>query len=1251
MRKLLLLLSLFCLNFAFAQDGYSDFWTALLNNDREAATKIYKGKKNKENQIKDLVIYEILRQENGLFKENPDFLKSFVSKEEYEYYLYALWNEGYVFTSYLDTGFNESVKKKVEAISNSNLSNTTIKDAILYLNGVIARYSNDLKQYTEAMGEMKAFKNWQYCGVFENLNKSGLDRVYDPESKAQSNSPFNAESNGLVNWYVAKHTNDAYQFFTSQEEYGKGVHYAQSFITATQDEEVVLRIGNGSAFKLWLNDVLIYENTQDVITDLNGYQVKVKIPKGNNRLLFKNAESGYGSYFIITPFNLDGSYNTTLKSSSEYSPYNKSTLGEIAPEVVKNEFESFFKRKVEENPNDFFYAYCLINAYFRNSKYEEAKLVLEPYLEKYPKSSLLRALLVNVYTFEEDYTSIEELNKNIELDDPNYYYPILLKVTDYEQLGRMTLVELEDFLKLLKKTIDLEMIQITADFMYNARQENIAKVKKNLDQLIKELDGNTDLMLKFAPLYASLFEEEGKAIKLLENFSKDHWSYGIESQLSAYYDKKGDKKGALNVIKKNIDYFETNNGYLKRIIRKLHGYQKYESSLEYIEKGIENFPYSFTLHEYKGDALLQMGKKEEAIKAYEESLRHNSNYRSLRKKIKDLKNQPNFLTELVIEDAYDYIQETRGKIESNNYGFNILMDNTAVELYGDGGGNYRNVFIYEITSDNGIERFKEYNLGLSGNYNIIKSEIVKKNKSIVPADKNRSNLVFNGLSIGDVIYLDYENSFSKSGRFYDAYTDRFMLGSFHPTVQSTLKIITPKNHDIKFKNVNGDSKPKITSKGEFTLYEWSKKDNPGLEQGESYMPSDVDIAEYIHVSTIKDWNEISTWYSDLVRSRMEYDSTVEKAFNEIFPKGYESLSEDERSKSIYNYIRNNFTYSYVSFRQSGYVPQKPAKTIKTSLGDCKDFSTVFVTLAKKAELKANLVLILTSDYGNNSLVLPSTDFNHCIAKVKIDGKDQFLELTDKYLPYKSLPNSLRGATGLEIPINFNQTNDYDLFKLNGVSREQAISKNRLKLKLGVDKIEMDVDTEYSGHINSYYSSVFSEPNAEVVKKSIYDDFDGRLKDDFTLNELTNIESIENDKIIKYSANITIDKKPSKIGKTSILQLPIISNPYTSPIISLEKRAYEIDYIQYENMDEYYTTYDIFIEDNQQFTEIPDNVDLKFKNHTYSMTFELVKNNHLQVSINSNPQLERIAPEDYLEFKAYVKQILEAEEAFIGYKSI
>src|SRR5690606_19924230 len=104
----------------------------------------------------------------------------------------------------------------------------------------------------------------------------------------------------------------------------------------------------------------------------------------------------------------------------------------------------------------------------------------------------------------------------------------------------------------------------------------------------------------------------------------------------------------------------------------------------------------------------------------------------------------------------------------------------------------------------------------------------------------------------------------------------------------------------------------------------------------------------------------------------------------------------------------------LDFRQSGYVPQKPSKTITTKLGDCKDLSALFVTLANHAGLNSELVLVLTNDNGRKINPLPNIGFNHCIVKVDFNGKEHFMELTDNYAPFNTMPTSLYQANALVV---------------------------------------------------------------------------------------------------------------------------------------------------------------------------------------------------------------------------------------------
>jgi predicted negative regulator of RcsB-dependent stress response len=1234
----------------FAQNDFTAFWNELLTNDRTQAIKTIQ--KIKSSDLEWLIVNELARTETGKIERSKGFLESFLNKEDFEYYLYAFWNQPFIFDNYLEEGFNKYTVESIEKVSSKTLKNIDLQDATTYLKAINSRHRNDWEAYNNYNSEINSIQDWQYCGSFENLNSSGLDKVYEPEKTSNNAIVFDARSNGSLKWYNGTNSTEAYQFFTNHNEYGSGVNYAQTFVNSEINQRVIVRVGSGSAFKIFLNDIEFYKYDKDVSTDLNAYEVFVDLPKGNNRLLIKSAESNSTSYFLMALFDENKRPLKNISITSKPSAYNKSTLESLNPAEKTNDFEVFFKSKVKSDPNNFLYAYALYNTYLRNSKYNEARDALMSFYKRYPKSSIIRRALIQTYNLENDYTSANELNENIERDDPDYFLPIINKITEYNELSRLSMGEFEEYIIKLKNTFDSELIKAAADFLYQARKEDISGIKEsleNLNILAKKYD-NTNLKIKYAPLFDQIFQDHDRAISSLEDIVNSRFSLSAENQLIKYYEDKNEKDKVLSLIDKHYGQLKTDNSYLKRITNKFVEYQMFDEALPYTDEMLNNYPYSFTSMELKGDVLKQLGNTEEALVYYEKALEHNSADSNLRKKINDISKKSNLINDLAIEEAYDYIEDNRKKILSNNYGFNILLDDSNIELFEEGGFKYRYVYIYEITSNNGIETFKEYNLGLSGSYKFLKSELVKPNGNIVPADRQGSNLVFNDISIGDVVYIDYEGIVSTSGRFYKDISDKIQIGSFHPSILTSVDILVPKSGKLNYQYMNGNVEPKVSDKDDFKLYQWELKSPEPLGYAEDYMPNSVDQVEYLHFSTIDNWNDISEWYSDLVRSRIEINSTVKTEFKKIFPDGYKQLSENERAQIIYNYITSNFNYSYVSFRQSGFIPQKPSKTINTSLGDCKDFSTLFVTLAKMAELESNLVLILTSDYGRNNLVLPSTDFNHCIVKVMIDSQPQYLELTNKYLPYKALPISLRGATALEIPYSTEEAEkSYDLFHLDDVQRDKSAMDNKVVINISEENMNLLVTTKVKGHNVSYYNEIFSEPNPEVIKTSLTDDYKSKLVDDFTLNEVSEFIKSDGNTAISFKSDLTINKKLSSIGSIKILQLPILTHPYENSIIQLEERNFPIDYIQYEYVDAYSTEYSIELKEDESFVEIPESKSFEFKNHSYSITYQNPKPNILRVVIRCTTSTDNIMPEDYKDYKTYVKGILDAEVAYLGFK--
>src|SRR6202044_21251 len=107
-----------------------------------------------------------------------------------------------------------------------------------------------------------------------------------------------------------------------------------------------------------------------------------------------------------------------------------------------------------------------------------------------------------------------------------------------------------------------------------------------------------------------------------------------------------------------------------------------------------------------------------------------------------------------------------------------------------------------------------------------------------------------------------------------------------------------------------------------------------------------DVANILYLTSIPDWKFVSEWYNEIgtAKARPNYEVTevVHNLFNDT-----PNLSSIQKVEKIYNYITKNISYSEVSFRQSGLIPQNPSAVINTRIGDCKDVSTLFVAMCKE----------------------------------------------------------------------------------------------------------------------------------------------------------------------------------------------------------------------------------------------------------------------------------------------------------------
>lgn len=1248
MKKIVfVLVCLFVVTVSAQQQNYSQVLQLLLENKRTEARNLFDKQfsKSKYNQVELLFLDALIDEEMGRIEYDATFLKNIENLPNAQYYIDPLINSNFVCGNINGEYFDDLMVEKINFLAQSKaFKNFNI---VQYRKAILERKKNNLAEATTVFNAFQAIKKWQFCGVFENLNSSGLETEYEPEYYAKNDKLFNANSNGKVGWYnPKKEQNEIYHFFYNEAEYGTGIMYAQTFVTIPENKTYNLSFGTSKGLKIFVNDTEIYTNNDTGTNNIDAYTLTINLKKGTNRILFK-VENERASYLAVLLRNLDTTIATELQYSDTYMPYQSSSLEEINPQEVSLPFEKYFKDLVAKNPDNVLYRILLYEAYAANEKKELAQEALEGLDVKYPKSSLIMKYFNKYYTLMDDSQKVEEIFKNMETNDKDYVLCTLNKMSDSDWLRNAPLKELEEY---RDKSKQYKAIYYTNmfDFILASRNLDKEKMFSLMQNLLDNSHNNINFKQIVASLYLSLKDDKTKYLQMLEEINASVEDYEVQRMLISSYQDANRKEDAKKLMLQQINKYPYLNDYRNRYITVLNNENKYDEALQYIEENLAYYPYSFENLKKKAQVYIDKKDIKNAEKYIRESLSHNSGDSDLRERLYDITKVHDEIEDVETKDIYKLIKERRNTTLKGDFGVTYLLDEYIVNVLPEGGRKSKVTYVYEITSEKGIEEMKEYSIS---NYdNIIKSEVIKQDGSVVPADDGGGTLVFTDLKVGDVLFIQYDRFENSYGRFYKDFDVSCYFNSIYPEVEVSFTIIYPQ--DVKFNTYyhNGQmpfSTKKINGKN---CMVWKKTNVPALALQEPYAPIYGDITNTLQVGTIQSWKEISNWYADLVKKNLKTDKITKNTFTEIFPNGFSNLSEEERAKKIYTYIEKNINYSSQDFRQSGYVPQKPSKTITTKLGDCKDVSTLFVSLAQMANLKANLVLVLTNDNGDAAMALPNKDFNHCIVKVWIDNKEYFLELTDKYLPFKALPMSLYQANALVISFDKAENEKSTIVKIPFTNAIKNITTSETVINVDENSKTFTNKITQQGAGKSYYNEFFLPSTTEEIrKKRIEEDFNQILKKVVTYKYAKQLSNEMFEPSMQFETQFSIQERLQTVGSLKIMPVNFIQNVYTRDIISQDTRKYDIRYMNYENTNEYHNTVFVNLPKEMKIIEIPQNKTLSFKGHSYSISYELTAPNTLKVTRNALLSWENIKPSDYPLFKKYVEEVIAAEEQIVGFK--
>lgn len=1158
-------------------------------------------------------------------------------------YLYALWSTPALF----DGSSGKKTPGQVaflQKLGKDPRANGTMRAMIHATLGGHLEATNQREPAWAEFDRIGAVSHWQVLGTFDNTSASGFNKDFGALAHPEAKATFKNKVNADVSWYtVPAERSDKWFDLTYYFDHDNSIMFAQTFLQSDRDQEVILRSGCSGSMKIWLNDHLVTAEAQERNCDLDIYANTVRLRAGYNRILVQIGESEVGrANFLLRFTDTNADPVPGLSSVAQGQPYAKATPYEV--KSLPFFAEAFFRTRLEADPTNVLDHLLLAETYLRNDKVFEARTVLQRAKKLAPESSFVSSRLLEAYSRDGNETDQTRERENLKSKDPGNFYALGARLE--EEMGKEELEKADSLLAKLKTAYGTSKYTDLADLALLARRKKYDEMVKLTEQLYKRYPDEYKIVNLLVLTESELRKNPKKANAILDTYLKTNENLTAHRALVSKHFAAGNAKAGYELQKKRLELYPYAVGDYDYLADLYLANLDYANALVNQKKTLEFAPSLGRFWQKLGIVYEAMNKTPEATESYQKAIYFQPNLFDAHRSLRRLAKKPDLFEHFAKTDPAELYRKAPAATAFPNDHSLVLLNETQRVVYPQGATEVREALLVKVLTQAGIDAWKEYTVEFNGNGQHLileKADLMKPDGSKITAESDENHLVFAGLQAGDAIYVQYRLQDLSGGKLAQHFADRATMNLGLPVQLARYSLLIPENRPFQSRS---DLKPTVKTIEEFKLYQWDLANQPALK-GESYMPALGDVVTAVDVSTLPDWQFVSQWYTDLAATKAKADFEVQEAVKEIFRDAPANLTEVAKARRIYEYILRNVNYLSVSFLQSALVPQKASRTLSAHLGDCKDLSTLFVTLCKEVGVNAHLVLVATRDNGEN-IPLPSIRFNHCIAQVDAQGKTFYVELTNPKNPFGALSSTLLNTSALFIPKE-GEAPANALMKLNTPHRptnevrrvgEVRFEQNDLintvrNLKIGNDAAET----------RAQYAGIGPVEQEKILAQSFAADFANPMKlTNFAFN--ASLDDLSD--TVSYTYAYRVKNEVSDVAGFKLFRVPWSERLRSLDFIAQETRQHPFllwNMLSTERMSE---TYTVTLPADKKLLELPPSVLLNAPFAEYRMQYTQ-QDGKLVAARSLTLRQDVVAPADYAAFREFFNKVAESDAKQIAFK--
>jgi len=713
---------------------------------------------------------------------------------------------------------------------------------------------------------------------------------------------------------------------------------------------------------------------------------------------------------------------------------------------------------------------------------------------------------------------------------------------------------------------------------------------------------------------------------------------------------EGDRRAALEIVRRRLQRHPLSRQWGKREVAMLRSLGKSDEALVQLREMIEQMPGDVALRRHRAGLLVAADRTREAISVLEAAAELDPQSRRLREYLSALRTEDRpFHEPWMIDDVRAYAE----KYPAGSFSNDTVIDQSIIQV-GPNGLSQRVVQRVDraITTD-GVEAARNLSVSYTRGderVEVIDVKVYKPDGTILedydqwrsgrskkngPYYNDQRNLSIQATNVekGDLVEYRYRVREIANENFRgDYFGDLDYVQGTQPVGFSRYVVEAPADWELYMREpqlahetVDAASVDGAAVPADYRVHGFELEEIPAVET-DSRQPGHADVYDYILVSNKETWDEVGTWWWNLIEEQLIVDEKIARTVDEVT----EGLDDERRSvEALHNHVVKNTRYLHVGLGIHGWKPYRTTQCFRNKYGDCKDKSSLLKVMLEEAGIETNLVLVRTRRLGSVGDHPPSMHiFNHAITY--IPSLDRYLDPTAEYNGTRELPPMDQGAQALVVEDG-------------GETRFTRLPVDSAGDNVLIRELDVDLSTDPSvttgqivarGQNAAYYRRHLenSDRRDEILEKQLADIYPGA---DLVSAEYENLDELEK------SVEIHFEFKGGRMERTSNGTTHIF--PYGSPkdlrgrFADQAERDQDLKIrVPFANE----TKMRFHLSDRRGFSRVPDPVQIESEFGEISIEYER-RDGSLVADLRYEISVQRVPVEKYGDFRSFLSRATSA----------